>query len=234
MTLCQYELVWQKQDGSVVRRWANFTSASKYDVGEFGNSFMYLGSNNFTILMPNDADAQTIDGRRVFIDILSEHRRVFRITRTDDVLFVYHSHGGILSLIADRDEYNPKTDNAQLGLCDYISPVDSPETDVPGEVLYDLHITNKGNKTIVAGGNAKRFSVYALSSDGSDVDIRSLHWTLTPQDENREYISYVVNDDNSVSIKAAYNKNIIGTQFLLTATVYHVSTSEYITIGGGI
>lgn len=31
MYLCQYKLKWQKDDGTVVEKWGNFTSASKYE-----------------------------------------------------------------------------------------------------------------------------------------------------------------------------------------------------------
>lgn len=94
---CQYKIKWQKDDGTIIERWANFTSASKYDIGESGNSTIILSSNNFTILIPHDADGLTIDGKRIFVDTSEIPKKVFKITRNDDVLFLHGNHGGTLN-----------------------------------------------------------------------------------------------------------------------------------------
>ena len=124
--LCQYELIWQDDDGKIIRRWANFTSASKYDNGRSGNSTIILTSNNFTIWIPEDDDGTTLDGRRVFIDRVKTGQlpiKVFEITRSDDVLYLFgKDHGGILSFIADKDELNKVTDRQDLWICNYKSP----------------------------------------------------------------------------------------------------------------
>lgn len=124
MVLCQYKLKWQNSDGNIIERWGNFTSASKYDVGEFGNNYITLSSNNFTILIPEDDDGVSLESKRVFIDRnIKNPKKVFKITRSDDVLYLYgDNHGGILSFIADRDELNPNKDRSDIGICDYHSP----------------------------------------------------------------------------------------------------------------
>ena len=231
IVLCQHYIRWQKEDGTIITRWANFTSASKYDVGEGGNYMMYLSSNNFTVLMPGDEDALTIEGKRIFIDIRSIPRRVFKVTRIDDVLYNHHEHGGVLAVIVDRSEFDEEHDNQELRICDYIAPVESPVSDDP---VYELHIKHKGTNSIVAGGNSKLFTCYALSSDGSEVHMRALQWTVTTLPENEAFISYEVVDTTSIRIRAAYDESIIGTQILLTAKLYDVTTSIYIEIGGGI
>ena len=125
---CQYKLRWQKNDGTIIERWANFASASKYDIGETSDKTIILTSNNLTVIMPNDKDSMTIDGKRVFIDTSDIPEKVFKITRSDDVLFLHGSHGGTLSLIADKTELNLETDRQDLRLCNYIEVSDSPST----------------------------------------------------------------------------------------------------------
>lgn len=127
---CQYKLRWQKDDGTIIERWANLTSSSKYDVGENGNNTIILTSNNYLIIIPNDKDSMTLDGKRVFIDLSDIPEKVFKITRNDDVLFAHGSHGGTLNLIADKVELNKDKDNQELRLCDYI---DSSSTTPPSE-----------------------------------------------------------------------------------------------------
>ena len=138
--LCQYELIWQDDDGKIIRRWANFTSASKYDNGRSGNSTIILTSNNFTIWIPEDDDGTTLDGRRVFIDRVKTGQlptKVFEITRSDDVLYLFgKDHGGILSFIADKDELNKMTDRQDLWICDYKSPTTPTLHDYPCNFLH--------------------------------------------------------------------------------------------------
>ena len=123
LILCQYKLKWQIDNGDIVERWANLTSASKYDIGENGNQTITLSSNNFTILIPEDDVSATLDQKRVFIDRDTHNpHKVFKITRSDDVLYLYGvDHGGILSFIADKDELNLEVDRPDFGLCNYIA-----------------------------------------------------------------------------------------------------------------
>ena len=111
---CQYKLRWQKSDGTIIERFANLTSSSKYDVGENSNNTIILTSNNYLIIIPNDKDSMTLDGKRVFIDLSDIPEKVFKITRNDDVLFAHGSHGGTLNLIADTTEFNKDKDNQEL------------------------------------------------------------------------------------------------------------------------
>ena len=51
MIQCNYLLRWQLATGKIIERYSNIVSASKYDVGETGNSTLVLSSNNYTILI---------------------------------------------------------------------------------------------------------------------------------------------------------------------------------------
>lgn len=122
VVLCQYKFKWQTGSGKIIERWGNLTSASKYDTGRTGNQVILLESNNFTILLPEDDESATFEDKRIFIDRdqVNPHK-VFRITRSDDVLYLYgENHGGVLSFIASRDEFNKDVDRPDLGMCDYI------------------------------------------------------------------------------------------------------------------
>lgn len=149
---CQYKLRWQKNDGTVIERWANFASASKYDVGETNDKTIILTSNNLTVIMPNDKDSMTIDGKRVFIDHSDIPEKVFKITRNDDVLFLHGSHGGTLSLIADKVELNLETDRQDLRLCDYIDPTITP---TPPQKPDETTVL----RTVITGGSNLRIGI---------------------------------------------------------------------------
>ena len=176
---CQYKLRWQKDDGSIIERFANFTSSSKYDVGENGNNTIILSSNNYLIIMPNDKDSMTIEGKRVFIDLSDVPEKVFKITRNDDVLFNHHDHGGTLNLIADKVELNKDKDNQELGICNYI-PISSPTppTSNPNETA-DLSATISSNGNLKVGFYRTYTAKFTdKNGDAIDVDASRITWNI--------------------------------------------------------
>lgn len=206
---CQYKLRWQKDDGSIIERFANFTSSSKYDVGENGNNTIILSSNNYLIIMPNDKDSMTIDGKRVFIDLSDVPEKVFKITRNDDVLFNHGDHGGTLSLIADKTELNRERDNQELRLCDYIDN-SSPTLPPAGNELAVLCAKIIGNRELKVGFSRKYSSVL-FDKNGQNIewDENLYKWHVESD--------FTINETRSgdkISLKTD-NEDLIGKKFKL-------------------
>ncbi len=210
---CQYKLRWQKNDGNIIERWANLISASKYDIGESGNNTIILTSNNFTIIIPNDNDSMTIDGKRVFIDASEIPEKVFKITRNDDVLFAHGSHGGTLSLIADKVEFNKDTDNQELRICDYID-VSNPSTPLPPSENIDkttvLSASISGNTNLKIG-IPRTYTTTLLDKDGNSVewDDTLYGWNIVSDFNVDNTVS-----DNKITLLVD-NEDFIGSSFLL-------------------
>lgn len=126
MQLCQYKLRWQNESGEVIERWCYASSASKYDRGRETNNTIILTTDNLSILLPDDDESMELDGKRVFIDRRKIPKKVYELTRDDNVLYDYGAKGGILGFIADKTELNLETDNQELRLCDYTTPTTLP------------------------------------------------------------------------------------------------------------
>ena len=173
MIQCNYLLNWQLSDGSIVRRWANIVSASKYDVGENGNHTIVLSSNNYTILIGYCNEGFALDGKRVFIDMNPINpKKVFKITRSDDVLYNSGNMGALLSFIADKTEFNPDTDNQELRICDYmrttLPPISPDERPV-------LSATISGSEYL-KNGYERTYSASFNDLDGNVIDWRSIDY----------------------------------------------------------
>lgn len=221
LILCQYKLRWQINNGDIVERWANLTSASKYDIGENGNQTITLSSNNFTILIPEDDVSPSLEQKRVFIDRdIHNPRKVFKITRSDDVLYLYGTeHGGILSFIADKDELNLEVDRPDLGLCNYIakgndSNISSDETvisSISGEPelrisryrIYTVEFIDS-NKNIVGG---VPFKWNIISDFPMDYQISGNEIRLKVDDEN--YVGFTFKLQVIVDNKISDEKEIL-------------------------
>ena len=168
LMLCQYKLKWQNANGDIVERWINASSGSKYDVGESETKTITLASDNLILLIPDDEETINLDGKRVFIDKRPIPTKVYKITRSDDVLFDYGVHGGILSFITDRKGLNEATDNQELGICDYISPTTPPENDDETTILSSV-VTGKisGNKVLKVGFS-RTYTASLFAEDGNE------------------------------------------------------------------
>lgn len=219
---CQYKIKWQKDDGTIIERWANFTSASKYDVGESGNSTIILSSNNFTILIPHDSDGLTIDGKRIFVDTSEIPKKVFKITRNDDVLFLHGNHGGTLSLIADKTELNPNKDNQELRICDYIDPSSLlPPIPQPPNETTDLRCVISGNTNLKIGYR-RTYTVTFTDKDGNSVDWQNVNyqWNVKSDFDVERTIN-----DNEITV-SVNDENIIGGSFFVQIHISEIMLSE--------
>ena len=215
MILCQHKLRWQDNTGKIIERWANYTSASKYDVGENGNEVIILSSNNFTIWIPDDDDSATLDGKRIFIDRNTKKpTKVFKVTRSDDVLYLFgEDHGGILSFIADKDEINYITDNQDLGICDYIPLSSSP---LPPDIAEgeDISCNIMGNSSIKIG-IPRTYTVTFSDANKCNIDYNSVDYTwdiLCDFNIEQKII------DNTIELVVSDEKSI-GSSILLSVIV---------------
>ena len=211
---CQYKLRWQKSDGTIIERFANLTSSSKYDVGENRNNTIILTSNNYLIIMPNDKDSMTIDGKRVFIDLSDIPEKVFKITRNDDVLYNHHTHGGTLNLIADKTELNKEKDNQELWLCDYID-ISSPSTPTPPkpsnpDETADLSAKISGN-TNLRIGVTRTYTVTLSDKEGNAVQWNDTKysWNVISDFDVRQTVT-----ENKISLTVE-DEDFIDSSFLL-------------------
>lgn len=218
--LCQYKLRWQDDNGKVIERWANFTSASKYDTGHSGNQTIMLTSNNFTIWIPEDDDSATLDTRRVFIDRDTiRPTKVFEITRSDDVLYLFgEEHGGILSFIADKDELNLEVDRPDLGLCDYKEPTPLPPE--PDETT-DLSAVISGNNKLKCGFD-RDYSVEFVDSNKEIHTDVEFTWNIVSDFDVSQKI------DGNIITLFVDDENCIGSSFLLQVIVGESVLSEII------
>lgn len=197
LQLCQYNLRWQNTNGDIVERWCNVTSASKYDIGENGNSTIVLSSDNLTLLLPDDNESLELYGKRVFIDKNKTNpTKVYKITRIDDVLYDYGEHGGILAFIADKTELNLNVDRPDLRLCDYIEIDKTKKSNETTRLT--AKITFKGKQEFKIGGSTKILNGSFVDSDGNIITNIGT-WKIITIDELIPYLKYTI-DGNTLKI----------------------------------
>lgn len=222
MIQCNYLLRWQLANGKIIERYSNIVSASKYDVGEKGNSTIVLSSNNYTVLIGYCEEGFELEGKRVFIDMKPTNpTKVFKITRSDDVLYNSGNMGSLLSFIADKVEFNPNADNQELRICDYNSISPLPSTPSEPNETTDLRCVISGN-TNLKNGYRRTYTVTFTDEDGNSVDLQGVNyqWNVKAYFEVKQTIS-----DNKITV-SVNDENLIGGSFLVQIVVDGLALSE--------
>lgn len=231
MQLCQYKLRWQNAKGEIIERFGNFSSSSKYDMGETGNSTITLTSDNLMILLPNDDESLDLDGKRVFIDKREINpTKVYKITRTDSVLYDFgEEHGGILSFIADKTELNTTTDRQDLRLCDYIEIDDNTNTpsdpttppENPDE-MTDLRAIIKGSTSLTLT-YPRSYTTTITDKNNNEVAWDSTcSWNVVGEFDIEQSV-----DGNKIELYVE-NEDLIDEKFKLQVLINNVVNSEII------
>ena len=224
MIQCNYLLKWQLANGEIIERYSNIVSASKYDVGETGNSTLVLSSNNYTILIGYCEEGFELEGKRVFIDMKpTKPTKVFKITRSDDVLYNSGNMGSLLSFIADKTEFNPNDDNQELRICDYnknTSPLPPTPSD-PNETT-DLRCVIKGTYYTIRAMHKRNYTVTFTDKDGNEVDWNTVdyQWNIVADFPVKQTIV-----ENKINVSVG-NEDLIGSSFLLQIIINGSVLSE--------
>ncbi len=231
MIQCNYLLSWQLSDGKIIKRWANIVSASKYDVGENGNSTLVLSSNNYTVLIGYCEEGFELEGKRVFIDIKPDKpTKVFKITRSDDVLYNSGNMGSLLSFIADKIEFNPDKDNQELRICDYVdasTPTPPPPSN-PDETT-DLTAAISGDSELQIGFSNTYTVTFADKKTGNPVNFDKVGFTWNVVSDfdiektiNDNEIELYVEDEDLADEK--FKLQIIVNNIVLSETIISISS----------
>lgn len=213
MSLCQHKLRWQNGDGTVTERWCHGTSYVQYETGEHANDNLILSANTYSLLLPNDNESLTLGGRRVFIDKKEKSpQKVYKITRSDDILFNYgEDHGGIIKFIASKTEFNPLTDNPELGICDYRASILSPSTGLPPDLTVLPSID--GSPSLKVGRTAA-YTAHFTDKDHNPLTGITAEWNVIC-----DYKVYQHIEDNSILLEIN-DENAIGSTLILQLSNY--------------
>ena len=224
MIQCNYLLKWQLSNGEIVKRWANIVSASKYDVGENGNSTIVLSSNNYTILIGYCEEGFELEGKRVFIDLKPvEPTKVFKMTRSDDVLYNSGNIGMLLSFIADKTEFNSDTDNQELRICDYINPIHTLPPSPDFDIMNNLTAVISGNINL-RNEYKRTYEVNFTGKDNIYINPRDVdfNWNIVSAFDVPHNIY-----DNKIDLSVD-DEDLIGSSFFLQIIIAGTVYSEIV------
>jgi len=140
MQQCNWELIWQRKDGSFARYWCIDENATQYNSGEtsMNNGKATIGSSQHMLTVPCNEDTVIVDTpQRFFLDRNMSNPTAYKVTQNDTVSYNYGK--GILKITTTEDEMNPAVDKLitletgeNVWIADYFSPTPT-QPDVPDD-----------------------------------------------------------------------------------------------------
>ncbi len=217
--ICNYLLTWKNENGSIIQRWVNASSASQYNNGETSNEFYFVRSDQLMILTPDDDECLLIKHKQRFIidrrcsiyeknfsdDVTIDTSKpliTYELTRMDNVLFDYQDSGHS-EFMAYQDEQHKedgyyKIDGKGFWLCDI------PSENINNKSTILLSQIECDEPVIYYGIDPSIFYAKFFDSDGNVVSVLP-QWKIDCEFEDSLDIEYI---DNAISISVNNNKLI--------------------------
>ena len=235
---CQHKIFWQKDDGTIVSRYAYTENASAYNNGEKGNNTITLQSNQFMVYLPYDDETAELDnGKRVHVSRSNGKCRPYELTRPDDITYGF-GEKGIFNIIFTQTQYNPDEDKlvtledgTQTWICNYI-PITTPtppQPSTPDETadLWDMKI-NCPNLEIKPTGYQKTLTAILYNTKtGETIPDIVYEWNI--QSDISEFISYTV-VDNVLKISLSKEYEDFGDEIAITCSSKYTGQQETVVI----
>lgn len=214
---CQHKIFWQKDDGTIVSRYAYTENASAYNNGEKGNNTITLQSNQFMVYLPYDDETAELDnGKRVHVSRSNAKCKPYELTRPDDITYGF-GEKGVLNIIFTQTQYNQDKDKlitledgTQAWICDYIPPSTTLPPSSPSDETTILKAIISGKSSLKIGfKQSYSVDIYDKDNNRLDWDDDLYCWKII-SDMN---IEQTINE-NTITLKAI-NEDCIGSSFLL-------------------
>ncbi len=222
---CNRQLKWQNNEtGEIITRWC--TAEKPYYSNLFSDSTLTLSTREFKIQLPYDSETSKIGlDKRFMLDEIDGEPKTYRVTSVDAITERFDRDGessGFLVLNVKQDLYNPKTDNKELGICNYFDASDSITEQSTG--VNRCSIVYTGKPSIRYGGSAKRLQFLrdgVLLSDST-----SLSWSTDLGAESNKF--EITTESSEFRIRALDFSELEG--LIFTVACDDISTGDRATI----
>lgn len=216
---CQHKIFWQKDDGTIVSRYAYTENASAYNNGEKGNNTITLQSNQFMVYLPYDDETAELDnGKRIHMSRSNAKCKPYELTRPDDITYGF-GEKGVLNIIFTQTQYNQDKDKlitledgTQAWICNYIPPSTPtpPQPSTPDETA-DLFGTISGSNNLKVNiPMTYTATIYGSDGNESSWDDTVNAWRIISDFE-------VKTEMNGNKITITVEEDYVDTSFILRA-----------------
>lgn len=176
-TLCNWILKWQKKNGEILEYPCYDINSTQYNSGEQSNQQFTIGSSQHMVTLPCDENTISLQSpQRFILDKNIVKPTVFIVTQNDNTSYNYGKNG-LVKVTLYEHVFNPETDRADLGICDYIDVTSNADIDLLPIDKVRAVIEYKTN-VIKSGGNSQKFIGKFYNENNEEVAIDSYKWDI--------------------------------------------------------
>ena len=195
---------------------------SSYNSGVWLDYTFQVPENQHIAVVPTNDTSRTLmyDTKLLVGDPLRYPPIAMKVSKVQSSL-----NGSITHFTMTQEQFNPSTDNSELGIANYWERVVEPEIQELEETptVSDLEITYSGSPVIRAGGGYKKFSLKARV-DGELVDAtENIEWSVD-FGGNEDKLEHSI-ENNIFRVKCLNDYSLIGKTFTITAQSKYSSKS---------
>ena len=181
-TLCNWILIWQKNDGTILEYPCYDMNSTQYNSGEQSNRNFTIESSQHMLTLP--CDENTIELRspqRFYLDKATINPSTYIVTQNDTTS---HNYGkkGLVKVTVYAYPNNFETDRPDLGICDYIdmrAGSKNAGTTVKEACRKVSKAVIEYDTTIIkSGGDSKVFIGKFYDDKGNEITDITPHWTI--------------------------------------------------------
>jgi len=209
MLQCNLILKWQNSSGTTVERWCVAEKPALNSLDE-GN-VITTSEKVYRLKIPYDTETQNLYvGKRFLLEKANGVPLAYKMTGFDGI-----SQEGILNAWLTQDQYNTDTDDADLMIADYVTPISTPT----GQAQIS------GSSTMYIGGSWRYYSATFLDEDGEVLSDVTPVWSwVSLSNQTDKFVSESL-ADGRFRIKALLDVSLIGTKIKIklddTDELYH-------------
>lgn len=213
---CNREIKWQNPETrEIISRWC--TIEKPYYANLAKDVEFAFSNREFKVQLPYDYESGLLDvDKRFILDVIGNEPKAYSISSVDSNTERYDVNGesvGFLVLNLVQTQYNPETDNAELGICDYLPPFDFLKPTPTGYLVLEGYedgivpggfpVTIKGSYFNYEDGSLREEPITRFRFNGLPDVVKALK---------------VKQSKNSVTLQLEYSPEFIGTVIHITAT----------------
>lgn len=174
-TLCNWILKWQKSNGEILEYPCYDINSTQYNSGEQSNRQFTIGSSQHMVTLPCDENTIALcTPRRFILDKNKVNPTVFIVTQNDNTSYNYGQRG-LVRITLYENVFNPATDRADLGICDYI---DTESKVCPYEPVGVHAVIEYKTNILKSGGNSQTFTGKFMDENKKEVTVDFYKWDI--------------------------------------------------------
>lgn len=178
LTLCNWMLKWQKQDGTILEYPCYDMNATQYNSGEQSNRNFVIESSQHMLILP--CDENTVELRspqRFYLDKATINPSTYIVTQNDTTSYNYGKKG-LVKVTVFAHPNNPETDRPDLGICDYINTSIDDVIDDAYCCRVSKTVIDHKTAIIKSGGDSQVFIGRFYDDKGNEITDIAPHWNI--------------------------------------------------------